>query len=95
MNHTAKRLYGMACPHCGGRTRIRSSEGITPTYRNALLECLDADCGWRGKLDIVITTTITPSLQPDPRIRVPLSPAVAKRLQAAIDASAPAAAETS
>lgn len=68
-----KRLWP-SCPHCEGPARIRKSESLTPIYRNALLECQNGDCGWRGSLSLEITQTLTPSRSPNPEIDLPVSP---------------------
>ncbi|RFA31319.1 hypothetical protein CAI21_01435 [Alkalilimnicola ehrlichii] len=72
----------LACPHCGSFARIRKSESMTPIYRKAVLECQNADCGWRGTLALEITQTLSPSLNPNPAIQLPISPRVRKQLLA-------------
>lgn len=75
----------LKCPHCGQRAQVRKSETITPTYREGLVECMNAECGWRGKLTVAMTETFTPSLRPNPGISLPLSPEAARRMQAALE----------
>ena len=63
----------LSCPHCGAFTRLRSSERFTRLYWRALVECRNAECGWRGTLNLEISYTLTPSQTPDPDIRLPIS----------------------
>ncbi|MCE8028785.1 ogr/Delta-like zinc finger family protein [Halomonas daqingensis] len=62
------------CPHCGETAGIRKSQGLTPVYREAVIECRNPECGWRGKISIEITHTITPSDMPNPTVALPLVP---------------------
>jgi hypothetical protein len=72
----------LTCPHCGRFARIRRSKGLTPTIREGVLECQDAECGWRGNVMFEITQTLSPSLKPNPEVRLPLSPGLRKQLVA-------------
>lgn len=71
----------LSCPHCGHRARIRTSEQVSPTYRQGILECQDIACGWRGKLALSIVETYTPAARPNPRIHLPLSPTTQRRMR--------------
>lgn len=66
------------CPHCGQNLRIRKSQGLTPVYREAVFECRNEDCGWRGKASIEITHTIAPSDIPNPTVSLPFVPRLQK-----------------
>lgn len=66
--------HRIPCPHCGETARIRKSQGLTPIYREALIECRNDACGWRGKISIEITHTIAPSDRPNPAVTLPLVP---------------------
>lgn len=68
------------CPHCDSFARIRTSQHVTPTITEALVECTNVDCGWRGKMTMSIDYTYTPSFRPNAAIRIPLSPRMARRL---------------
>ena len=72
----------LTCPHCGGFARIRRSKGLTPTCREGVLECQDAECGWRGNVAFEIFQTLSPSLKPNPEVRLPLSPGLREQLLA-------------
>lgn len=78
----------MSCPHCGEFARVRKSQQLTPIYREALLECQNAKCGWRGKLSLEMTQTLTPSMCPNPEIRLPIAPRLRDRLLAQLEPQA-------
>lgn len=64
----------LSCPHCGDFARVRKSQQLTPIYRESLVECQNVECGWRGKLSLEMTQTLTPSQRPNPEIRLPVAP---------------------
>lgn len=68
---TKSRLPRITCPHCSSRTIVRSSEQVTPTYREVRLTCDDDDCGHTMVASISIIRTIRPSLKPNPEILLP------------------------
>ncbi|SDG27467.1 Ogr/Delta-like zinc finger [Onishia taeanensis] len=71
----------LSCPHCGSYLTIRSSNGITPVYREAYVHCTNVDaCGWRGKMGLELTSTLCPSSQPNPEVNLPLSPSLLAQL---------------
>lgn len=70
------------CPHCGGVARIRYSAQITPVYREGAIECQNIECGWRGKFSYSYTDTLTPSLCPNPDVKLPITPRVRQSLLA-------------
>lgn len=72
----------LSCPHCGEFARVRKSQMLTPIYREALVECQSAECGWRGTLSLEMTKTLTPSQQPNPEIRLPVASRLRKALLA-------------
>lgn len=74
MNPHYQNKHRIPCPHCGETARIRKSQGLTPLYREAVIECRNQDCGWRGKVSIEITHTIAPSDSPNPTVFLPLVP---------------------
>ena len=58
------------CPHCKSRAQVRSSRGVTPTYRQLHLVCRNIECGHTFGADITVTHTISPSACPDPAIEL-------------------------
>ncbi|MDH7641169.1 ogr/Delta-like zinc finger family protein [Sphingomonas oryzagri] len=67
-----KRDVAFPCPHCGGRTLIRSSEQVSDTVRETRMRCDNDDCGFSFVAQISVIRTIQPSLQPKPGVVVPL-----------------------
>jgi|GEM_PF-767735 len=84
--HSYRRGMQFACPHCDADLVVRSSERVSATYRRALLECTNEDCGWRGTLDASIVDTRTPSECPREAVQLPLSPRAARTLTRAMEA---------
>ncbi|WP_413615736.1 ogr/Delta-like zinc finger family protein [Halomonas cupida] len=76
------------CPHCGQFARVRYSEQITPLYREGVVECQNAECGWRGSFSMEFTATLTPSQQPAPGIKLPLKASVRRALLAQLNCAA-------
>ncbi len=66
------------CPHCDSHTRARSSRQISPEVFEALMECSNAECGWRGKMYLEYVTTHTPSRLANPAVSIPMD-AVTRR----------------
>lgn len=69
---TKSRIPRITCPHCGSRAIVRTSEQITPTYREVRLTCDNDECGHMMVASISIIRTIRPSLAPNPEIRLPI-----------------------
>jgi len=84
--HSYRRGLQFGCPHCDADVVVRSSEKISPTYRRALFECTNDQCGWRGTCDASIVETRTPSHCPRDAVQLPLSPRAAQTLQRALAA---------
>jgi len=65
------------CPHCGGPAQVRTSLSITPTFRTIYIHCKDeAGCGHVYVGNLEISHSIIPSNKPNPRVRLPVIPAV-------------------
>lgn len=62
------------CPHCGTEATIRSSKAITEITREAKVQCNNPDCSHSWVSVISAVRTIAPSMQPNPRVYIPLSP---------------------
>ena len=65
---------GIACPHCNGPSRVRSSRGITSTYRQLFMACLDPECGHTFGVELTVTHTISPSAKPNPDVSLRTAP---------------------
>lgn len=74
--------HRIPCPHCGENMRIRKSQALTPVYREAVVECRNPDCGFRGKANFEVTNTLTPSDAPNPTIHLPFSPRLLQAMAA-------------
>lgn len=72
----------LVCPHCGEPTRIRTTKTLSPIYREAYVQCTKPECGWSGKARVEIAETFNPSRQPNPDVRLQLSPKVRESLLA-------------
>lgn len=78
--------YKLVCPHCGGKMRIRTSEGTHIFLRIAYLQCVNEACGWSVRAEFEMTHEMSPSGMPNPSVRLPVAP-VALRRQAMKSAS--------
>lgn len=74
---TARResRFRVKCPHCLSFARARSSDLLTPTYREVRFECQNDACGhiWVAGLEAI--RTLCPSDTPNPAIDIPLAAA--------------------
>lgn len=64
----------LSCPHCGGLATIRSSKELSTTVREASVQCNDVECAHTWVTRIVADRTIAPSMKPNPKVFIPLSP---------------------
>lgn len=71
--------YKLACPHCQGRIRIRTSEGLTPLFRVAYLQCMNEPCGFTARAAIEITHELSPSGLPNVQVKLPVADAVMRQ----------------
>ncbi len=74
---------GFSCPHCKGPMRTRSSRGVTDTYRQSIVACLDPECGATYGLGHEINHQISPSAKPNPGIMIRTSPPRTSRAESA------------
>lgn len=64
----------LTCPHCGEIATIRSSKELSTTVREASVQCNNIECAHTWITRIVADRTIAPSMTPNPRVYIPLSP---------------------
>lgn len=64
----------LTCPHCGEVATIRSSKELSTTVREASVQCNNIECAHTWITRIVADRTIAPSMTPNPRVYIPLSP---------------------
>lgn len=74
MSHPTRQRQRYECPHCQGYARVRDSRRVSALYVEGIVECQNTRCGWRGTFCTGYNATLTPSLQPNPDINLPLSP---------------------
>ncbi len=74
MSRRATYRHAIACPHCKSNARVRTSRGITSTYRQMSLECGNVECGHTFGAELTITHTISPSACPDPEVHLRIAP---------------------
>ncbi|MER2603036.1 MAG: ogr/Delta-like zinc finger family protein [Candidatus Competibacter phosphatis] len=61
------------CPHCDSLATIRSSKQLGTTVREASVQCNNVECAHTWITRIVADRTIAPSMQPNPKVYIPLS----------------------
>ena len=73
LQRPAGERWGRVCPHCGGPSKIRSSQQITPVYSEQLRTCENVLCGhvWIDGIEAV--RTLSPSSVPNQEINIPFS----------------------
>lgn len=64
----------LTCPHCGTIATIRTSRELGSTVREAGAQCTNIECGHTWVARIVAERTIAPSMCPNPKVYIPLSP---------------------
>lgn len=68
------RRTALACPHCNGAMRIRSSRLHSQTCRELNLQCLNTDCGATYGATLEISHAISPSAHPNPAVNLRQAP---------------------
>lgn len=64
----------LKCPHCGHLATIRSSKELGKTVREASVQCGNIECAHTWIARVVAERTIAPSMTPNPKVYIPLSP---------------------
>ena len=70
-NHGLRAQF--ACPHCKGRTTIKTSMPLTATMREMNYQCRDVECSFSFVVQAEAVRSLSPSGKPDPAINIPLS----------------------
>lgn len=73
-------MMRIKCPHCGAKARIRNSRDISETTREQYLQCENIECAHTWKVLTSAVCTIAPSMRPNPKVFIPLSPRSPARL---------------
>lgn len=72
------------CPHCKGKTKTRTSRGLSATLRELIYQCEDPECSYSFVVQAEAVRTLSPSGKPDPSINLPQSPFSQARAQTAV-----------
>lgn len=62
------------CPHCGSDSTVRYSRPLSETVREAKVMCNNPDCAHTWIAQLAAIRTIAPSMTPNPKVYIPLSP---------------------
>lgn len=58
------------CPHCGEPAIVRSSRALSPVYREQLMQCTNALCGFTYVVGAEVIRAISPSAMPNPDVHI-------------------------
>lgn len=72
-------VYKLVCPACGGRMRIRNSEGQTPVFRSMYAQCQHMPCGATYSGSLSWDYALSPSGLDSPRVALPLAPSAVRK----------------
>lgn len=76
-SHRGGGAVRVRCPHCGTLAKARSSEEITPLFRELRFQCTNVDgddfCGATFVAALEIRRMIVQSARPNPRIKLPVA----------------------
>lgn len=67
------RAPSIRCPHCNGRTDVRTSKTLSPTYREISYRCASDECGFAFIAGLSVLRTVRVSATPNPEIQLPFS----------------------
>lgn len=67
-------LWRIECPHCGSDSTVRTSRALSETVRDATVQCNNAYCAHTWVAQLAAVRTIAPSMTPNPKVFIPLSP---------------------
>jgi len=94
-------LWRITCPHCNADSTVRYSRPLSETVREAKVQCNNPDCAHTWIAQLAAIRTIAPSMTPNPKVYIPLSPRspaankpVDSQLELSMDFPTPRAAPT-
>lgn len=70
----------MRCPHCESLAVTRTSQQITNLTRESYFACSNTECGHVFVAVTEVNRTVSPSAIPNPKVRLPLSAHVRRRI---------------
>lgn len=62
------------CPHCGSKAIIRTSRPMSESVQEHQLQCSNLECAHTWVAHTSAVRTIAPSMTPNPKVYIPLSP---------------------
>lgn len=62
------------CPHCRAPATIRTSRPMSETVQEHQLQCSNLECAHTWVAQTGAVRTIAPSMTPNPKVHIPLSP---------------------
>ncbi|MFJ3050876.1 ogr/Delta-like zinc finger family protein [Pseudomonas nitroreducens] len=71
-------VYKLVCPACGGKLRIRNSEGESPICRSIWGQCMNVACGATFAGSQSWDYELSPSGLDKPRVQLPVAPSVTR-----------------
>ena len=66
--------WRLLCPHCKTSSTVRSSRELSDTVREATIQCDNPHCAHTWIAQVAAIRTIAPSMTPNPKVYIPLSP---------------------
>ena len=67
-------LWRIECPHCKSNSTVRTSRPLSDTVREAKVTCDNPECAHSWIAHLAAVRTIAPSMTPNPKVHIPLSP---------------------
>lgn len=67
-------LWRIECPHCKADSTVRTSRPLSDTVREAKVQCNNPECAHTWIAHLAAVRTIAPSMTPNPKVYIPLSP---------------------
>ena len=67
-------LWRITCPHCNADSTIRTSRALSETVRESAVQCNNPECAHTWIAHLAVIRTIAPSMIPNPKVYIPLSP---------------------
>lgn len=61
------------CPHCDSPATARTSEQVTPTFKEIRYICTNPSCGFTFVVEHVIARGLSPSAAPRANVHIPFS----------------------
>lgn len=65
--------WNITCPHCGSDSTVRTSKQMCETVRESTITCDNPECMHSWIAQLAAVRTIAPSINPNPKVYIPLS----------------------